>query len=340
MLGGHPGRIASPAEAVAGRLVEEGIDIRLTSGRSNALARGAEMARDILALAGHVDRAVVLVYSGRSFAYAALAARLCRRLSLPVVFWLHGGGLPELAARRPRGVRRVLSRGLDWIVPSEYLRRELGATLPRATLIPNLVDADRLAFRPRASLAPRLLWMRSFVAHCRPALAVRTLADLVRSHPQATLTMAGADQGELEPTRRLAERLGVLGRIRFPGFVGADEKPAELDRHDLFLHTNALDNAPISLLEAASCGLPIVGCDVGGVADLLRPGSECLLSRRSLPAELAEAARRLLDEPRLAAELATAARRVAEGSSWRRIRGLWLETLSRPLEPLQAAEGR
>ena len=74
--------------------------------------------------------------------------------------------------------------------------------------------------------------------------------------------MAGSDQGLLEPTKRLAEELGLSERVHFPGFLTGEGKLSALDEHGVYLHTNSVDNAPISLLEAAASGLPIVGCAV------------------------------------------------------------------------------
>ncbi len=328
ILGGHPGRIASPAEAVAERLEQEGLSTTLTSRKLNPVARGLEMLRDVSLSDGERDVAVVLVYSGRSFHYADAVSRACRGKGLPVIFWLHGGGLPELAATATKRLRRVMERGSAHIVPSGFLRREMAAVLPtEARIIPNLLDIESYPFRPRAGLAPRLLWMRSFVPHCRPDLAVRTLATLAENRPDATLTMAGPDQGELEATRGLADELGLTDRVRFVGFVSGEAKRRELDRHDIYLHTNAVDNAPISLLEAGACGLPIVGCDVGGVADLMPPERASLLSTDSDPDALAGSVERLLGDPEVAATLAAEARRIAEASSWPRLREAWLSVL-------------
>ncbi len=331
ILGDHPDRIASPAEAVGERLERDGFDIRLTSRRLHPLRRGVEMLRDIQRHAPALRTAVVLVYSGRSFRYADLASRLCRRLGIRVVFWLHGGGLPDQAREAPGRMRRVFERGEVHVTPSDFLRRELDGVLPGAAVIPNLVDSDLFAFRRRIDLTPTLLWMRSFVAHCRPKLAVRTLAELVRTRPAAKLTMAGPDQGELESTRDLARELGVTDRIRFVGFIGGERKRVELDGHDIYLHTNSVDNAPISLLEAGACGLPIVGCDVGGVGDLMAPDRACLLATSGEAVELARLVDRLVEDPASGNRLADAARRVAEAASWRRIRQPWLSALG--LEP-------
>ncbi|MFL6203626.1 MAG: glycosyltransferase, partial [Thermoanaerobaculia bacterium] len=112
------------------------------------------------------------------------------------------------------------------------------------------------------------------------------------------------------------------------GFLDAEGKRREFAAHDVFLNTNRVDNAPVSVLEAAAFGLPVVSTDVGGIPCLLRDGEEALLVPEGNAEAMAGAVRRLLDEPGLAGRLSAAGREVAERSSWERVRRLWEEALT------------
>ncbi|HVG10748.1 MAG TPA: glycosyltransferase family 4 protein, partial [Thermoanaerobaculia bacterium] len=316
MLGSNPGWAVGQGEVLAGLLAREGWDVRTASSRVNRWLRLADVATSPWRWRGRVDVLILMVFSGPAFRLVEAASSTAFRLGMPMILWLHGGNLADFASRHPDRVRRVLARGRIAVAPSKFLAEPFGARV-----IPNVVDLDQYLYRHRPQVAPRLLWMRTFHELYRPDLALRVLERL----PGATLTMAGQDKGLLAETRRRAEEMGL--DVRFPGFLDAEGKRREFAAHDVFLNTNRVDNAPVSVLEAAAFGLPVVSTDVGGIPCLLRDGEEALLvpegDSEALTEAMARAVRRLLDEPGLAGRLSAAGREVAERSSWDRVRPLW-----------------
>ncbi|HEX5720675.1 MAG TPA: glycosyltransferase family 4 protein [Thermoanaerobaculia bacterium] len=319
MLGSNPGWAVGQGEVLAGLLEREGWDVRTASSRVNRWLRLADVATSPWRWHGRVDVLVLMVFSGPAFRLVEAASAAGARLGMPMVFWLHGGNLADFAGRHPARVRRVLARGRASVAPSKFLAEPFGARV-----IPNVVDLDQYPYRHRAQVAPRLLWMRTFHELYRPDLALKALERLKTTG--ATLTMAGQDKGLLAQTRRRAEEMGL--DVRFPGFLDAESKRREFARHDVFLNTNQVDNAPVSVLEAAAFGLPVVSTQVGGIPHLLRDGEEALLVPEGDAEALAASVRRLLDEPGLAARLSAAGREVAERSSWPRVKPLWQELLA------------
>jgi glycosyltransferase involved in cell wall biosynthesis len=318
MLGSNPGWAVGQGEVLAGLLAREGWDVRTTSSRVNRWLRLADVATSPWRWRGRVDVLVLMVFSGPAFRLVEAASAAASRLGMPMILWLHGGNLAEFAGRYPERVRRVLARGRVAVAPSKFLAEPFGARV-----IPNVVDLDQYPYRYRPQVAPRLLWMRTFHELYRPDLALRVLERLKGTG--ATLTMAGQDKGLLAETRRRAEEMGL--DVRFPGFLDAAGKRREFAGHEVFLNTNRVDNAPVSILEAAAFGLPVVSTDVGGIPCLLRDGEEALLVPDGDAKAMATAVRRLLDEPGLAGRLSAAGREVAERSSWPRVKPLWEELL-------------
>jgi glycosyltransferase involved in cell wall biosynthesis len=323
MLGVNPGWPAGQGEVLAGLLAHDGHPVLTASHRVNRWLRLADLATRPLRWRGRVDVLVVMVFSGDAFLLVDAASAAGARIGMPLVFWMHGGSLVEFTGRHPVWMDRVLGRGRAWVAPSGFLAGPFRDRGFDVRVIPNVVDLDEYPYRHRPAVAPRLLWMRTFHDLYRPDLALRTLALLRRTHPAATLTLAGQDKGLLEETRRLATELGLDSAVRFAGFLDAAGKRREFAEHDVFLNTNRVDNAPVSVLEAAAFGLPVVSTDVGGIPHLLRHGEEALLVSEGDAEAMAMAVRRLLDEPGLADRLSAAGREVAERSSWPRVRPLW-----------------
>jgi len=334
LLGVNPGWVTSQGEIVAGLLAAEGYPVRGTSQIPARLPRLADMLRSLVAWRNDIDVVVHQVFGGMGFGMVDAASRMGRALGLRQIFVLHGGSLPDTAARRPRWVRRVLSRADRVVAPSRYLLEQVvrplfpdggpaGAGADWARVIPNILELDLYPYRHRAAVAPRLLWMRTFQYVYHPELALDVLADVRRSHPTATLTMAGQDRGLRQPLMALAQARGLAGVVRFPGFLDAAAKAREFAAHDIYLNTNRVDNMPVSVLEAGAFGLPVVATTVGGLPYLLRDGETGLLVPPEDAAAMAGAVRRLLDDPGLAGSLSTNGRRLAESCGWATVRSQW-----------------
>jgi L-malate glycosyltransferase len=330
MLGSNPGWVVGQGEVVAGLLARDGVEVLSASCFPNRWLRLLDVATSPVRWRGRVDLLIVMVFSGPAFRLADAATAVAHRLDIPLALWLHGGNLTAFAEERPAWVDRVLGRGRAWVAPSGFLAGPFRDRGFDVRVIPNVVDLDEHPYRHRPEVAPRLLWMRTFHALYRPDLALHALALLRRTHPDATLTLAGQDKGLLGETRRLAMELELDEAVRFAGFLDAEGKRREFARHDVFLNTNRVDNAPVSVLEAAAFGLPVVSTDVGGIPHLLRHGEEALLVPEGDAEAMTEAVRRLLDEPGLAARLSAAGRAVAGRSAWPSVRPLW-EALFRDL---------
>jgi len=103
--------------------------------------------------------------------------------------------------------------------------------------------------------------------------------------------------------------------------------PTWLNRADLFLNTTNVDNTPVSVQEAMACGLCVVSTSVGGVPYLVGDAVEGLLVGPDDAQAMADAVRRLLNDPALAARLSMAARRRVETMDWPVVVDAWEDLL-------------
>ena len=268
----------------------------------------------------HVD-----VFSGNSFIWAAAVVGMLRSFDKPHILTLHGGSLPEFAARWPAAVRGLLSKAHTVTVPSEYLRREMERYRPDLLLLPNALSIGAYPFRKRDRARSQLVWLRAFHETYNPSLAPRVLAILARSHPDIELTMIGPDRGDgsLDRARTEARELGVEDRVHFVNQVPKAEVGEHLARADVFINTTNVDNAPVSVLEAMACGLCVVSTRVGGIPDLVRDGEEALLVPPDDAEAMAAAVRRVLSEPALAEQLSTRGRARAQKADWSVVLPQW-----------------
>jgi len=142
--------------------------------------------------------------------------------------------------------------------------------------------------------------------------------DLLRaaklcSHVPLDVWIAG-DGPARRSLERMAERLGVTGRVRFLGFQR--DMPALLGRVNALILPSLRESLPLSLREGFAAGLPAVATAVGGVPELVEHGLTGFLVPRRDHRRLARAMRRLAAGPGMAERMGETARRTAE-RRWR-----------------------
>lgn len=328
LIGNHlsrHGHTIKPCEELAVRLRLAGWDVLAASSRLSPAARLAEMTACIWRERGRYAVANVDVYSGRAFAWAEASAYSLRACGKPFTVTLHGGGLPEFAARSPRRVRRLLALARAVVAPSAYLAESFRPWRADIAQIANGIEVRRYRFRERSQAVPRLLWLRSFHDTYAPELAIEALALLRRDVPQATLAMIGPDKGDgsLARSMEAAEQLGVRDAVQFEGLLEKERVPDRIAKADIFLNTSRVDNSPVSVIEAMAAGLCVVSARVGGVPLLAEDQVDSLLTPPGDAAAIATAVRRILHQPGLSARLSLNARRKAESFDWSVVTPQW-----------------
>ena len=323
LVGCNSGHVTTQGEILAAHFRAAGYCVTATSGAPSRYARLIETWRTLVRSRRLIDTVLLQVYGGRSFVVEDVASALARRFGHQIVMHLRGGAMPAFMARFPRWTRRVLARADAIVTPSPFLARAVGRLGWASHTIPNLIDVSAYPFRYRTAVRPRLFWMRSFHAIYNPGMAIRVLARLRSTMPEASLVMAGQDDGLEHSVRAEAERLGLENAVRFAGFLDAAGKAREGMVTDVFLNTNRIDNAPVAVIEAWAMGLPVVSTDVGGLKDLIRDGETGLLVPDDDVEAMTNAIVRLIGDPTLTGRLSTNGRREAAQSSWAQVGPQW-----------------
>lgn len=147
-----------------------------------------------------------------------------------------------------------------------------------------------------ASNRGRLNQFKDYDAFASAATQLRTrLGDRIE------FVMAGDDATK----GRRDEATGILS----VGTLATREDMASAYRAaDVYVHASKADTLPLSVLEAMSCGLPVVGTRIGGIPDMVEDGVTGFLSLPGDGNSLAEALERLAENRVLCSQLALAAR--------------------------------
>jgi 1,2-diacylglycerol 3-alpha-glucosyltransferase len=239
--------------------------------------------------------------------------------------YLHYARLDALA---PRVAERGLRRALGWflgpydrtVAPSATAHAHLRDLAPRGrpVLIPNGVEiAGSLRTVDRAALAARLGLVEGerlllAVGRIGPEKRSRELVDALARQLHArgdvrALLVGGGRQ--LEDLRRRVARAGLGDRILLPGYLPHRDVLALYDMAAVLLTASVSENHPLSLLEAAAAGLPLVVRADANLGTLVEDGRTGIVARSD--EELAARSIVLLDDPARRARLGAGARQLA-----------------------------
>lgn len=339
MLGRNPGYITTQGQIIADLFAAEGYKTTCVSSKINRAMRLTEIIRTLLTDFRKFDVVLLDTYSGMSFITVDVVGTLCKILKLPVIMILRGGNLPEFMQKYPRWTKKVLDRADILVAPSEFLAETIGDWGYDIPVITNVIDLSRYPYRERSEISPNLIWMRSFHPIYNPQMAVKVLAKLRQSEPDATLTMAGNDKGLENEIKALVEKLGLSGAVRFAGFLDLEKKMEEFSAADIYINTNRIDNMPVSVVEARALGLPVVATDVGGLPYLIENGENGFLVPSEDVDAMVKSIKMLLDNPELTRKISRNGRALAENSAWTTVRLEW-EKLIEEILAKKSLEGR
>jgi glycosyltransferase involved in cell wall biosynthesis len=223
-----------------------------------------------VALSGPFD----LLHGYLGMPAGVVASRVARAADVPSVVTLSSGELvafDDIAYGLQRrwidrqAIARLLRDASVVTVPTAYMAAMPALGAVRPVIVPDGVDTRRFTAAQRADEGPpwRLIRVGSINRVKDYATALHAVARLPAN---VHLDVVGEDTlgGAMA---RLAEQLGIAGRVTFHGWQPT-ERVAELyARAHLHIVSSRHEAAGVTALEAACAGVPTVGSAVGHVAD-------------------------------------------------------------------------
>jgi glycosyltransferase involved in cell wall biosynthesis len=164
---------------------------------------------------------------------------------------------------------------------------------------------------------------RNLEIHYGVDRVLRAFARIQSKVEQASLTVAG-EGSQNRALKALANELD-LKNTTFIGRVNPASIADVYDAADVYLNASEIDNQPLSILEAFSCGLPIVTTGAGGIPDMVLDGKTGMVVPCGDFAGIAERALRLLDHPELAESMVERARQECLKYRWEAVRDAWMK---------------
>ncbi len=143
---------------------------------------------------------------------------------------------------------------------------------------------------------------------------IDSLIRAVAAHDKWRLTIAG-DGPQRYELQQLVQNSSAIDRIEFLGTVSNQKVRELLQSADIFVlpcrrdSSGDQDGIPVALMEAMSCGVPVISGDLPSIRELITNGTTGLLvNSPSDPLILAGAIQQLADDPKLRANMGAAGR--------------------------------
>ena len=261
--------------------------------------------------------AVVHVHaaSRASFVRKSIVLLIARLAGCKTIFHLHGGGFRQFAtveagALMRRWIRHTLEASSVVITLSNGWAEFVHAFAPksRVAVVPNSVPL------PAPSAVREEPQRVLFLGRLEAAKGVFELlaagARLAPGFPALRLVFGG--EGDAGAIRRRAAELGIGDRIELLGWIGPQEREAQLARAAVFCLPSHAEGLPMSMLEAMASGRAVVASSVGGIPETIVDGDNGLLVPPRDEQALAGRLAQVLGDEALRARLARGARSTIE----------------------------
>ena len=265
-----------------------------------------------------------------TWAFQPLA--LGRLLGKPVV--ITGVLQDKPFSTRPWRERALIAAALRFASRNVFLSRqelalvsqELKVREPRC--IPLGIDTGLYCpdGAPREDFVLTVLWMerRNVRRKCAVEI-IEAIPAVVSRFPQMRFVIAGEQNNGYPEVQEAVRRLGVEEFVSFPGLISREKKIELLRRCRIYLQPSRYEGFGLAVLEAMSCGAPVITSPAGAVPEVV--GDSGVFLPEPTPEAISRAILELWPDEDRRARLGTEGRRRAEelfslDARKERIRGL------------------
>ncbi len=289
------------------------------------------------ALAGNLRRLLALRRALKQ-AGATTVMSLIGVTNILTVLAGFGLGLRIVISERNDPARQSLGRTWDRLRRLLYRRADLVTANSQAAIaaLAAYVPREKLAYLPNplppqtagselAEAARVILNVGRLTAQKAQDVLIDAFASLAADHPEWRLELLG--EGEAEAALRgRAEAFGLTPRVHFRGL--SKDPWRHYHEAGIFVLASRFEGTPNALLEAMSCGLPVIVSDApGGMRDLIEHDVNGLVVPGDDVRALADALRLLIEDRARRQRLGAAAQAHLSASGLDRAMATWNQIL-------------
>jgi glycosyltransferase involved in cell wall biosynthesis len=210
------------------------------------------------------------------------------------------------------------------VVPSKFVAQTLinsGVPAGKIRVNPFGTDLERFSVRPATNSDGPLVFLFVGALSARKGLPLLLQAWDRLQPRRAELWIVG---GGLVPSR---VRRDSQNSIRWLGPVSREKLPGVFQQADVFVFPSYFEGLAQVQIEAAACGLPVIGTSASGAEEIIEEGETGYLIEPGNLEQLVERLREFLARPALAQEMGEQVKKKRSALSWSLYGDRWSQIL-------------
>ena len=177
---------------------------------------------------------------------------------------------------------RILKDASKVIALTEAEREQyksMGVSEDKIEIVPNGIDLSefdslpqRGEFRRKYGLNDNqriILYLARINKIKGPDLLAKSFAELSKEVDNVKLVFVGPDGGYLPSLKKLVGELKISDKVLFTGPLYGEKKLEAYVDADVYVLPSVYETFPVSVLEACTCGTPVIVTDRCGIADVI-----------------------------------------------------------------------
>lgn len=233
-------------------------------------------------------------------------------LKKKLIVMYYGGGAKEFFSVFPWLIKSIFRNVDEVVVAGKYVQSAFLKLNIKTTIIPHVLEIDKWPNRIRKNIQYNFLWVRHFTSEYNPIMLLQVFKQLKEKYRQLDLKIVGTGPLQEKMENYILEN--SLNDIELLGRVSDSELKTLFNLSDLFINTTNVDNQPVSVIEAMTCGVPVVSTNVGGIPDIITHKENGLLSNPGDVDAMVENIQLLLENSELASKLSKSGREFVENT--------------------------
>lgn len=242
----------------------------------------------------------------------------CKYAGIPLITHFHGrdSSAYDVLEKYKHRYTALFTYASSIIVVSHDMANrlvKLGCNREKIVYAPCAPEKDFHKLLPKLN-SKQFLSVGRFVDKKAPYLTLAAFKNVCKSHPDATLIMAG-NGPLLQCCKNLSKVFGIENQVCFPGVITPEQtrnyilSSLAYVQHSIKADDGDMEGTPVSIMEASSAGLPVIATKHAGIPDVVIDNETGLLCNELDIKKMANDMNSLLEDNRLALRLGTAGKK-------------------------------